>query len=89
MATCATCNDAEISCEACGGQASAGALMSTAGCRGEYWATSVARQVSTERDWPPFEGKARTIALGKVHDLGGDEATQERRPLWFWRWAEY
>jgi hypothetical protein len=63
--------------------------MSTAGCRGQYWAASVARQVGTERDWPPFEGKARTIALGKVHDLGGDETTQERRALWCWRWAEF
>jgi hypothetical protein len=63
--------------------------MSTAGCRGHFWAAEVARKVGTTRDWPPLEGKAKAIALRKVHDLGGDAATKERRALYCWRWAEY
>jgi hypothetical protein len=49
--------------------------MSTAGCRGQYWAADVARTVGTARDWPPFEGKVKANALRKVHDLGGDART--------------
>ena len=43
-----------------------------AGSRGSFWAASVARQVGTAKDWPPFEGKARTIALRHVRDLASN-----------------
>lgn len=87
--TCAICGDAAIECRACGGSASGGTLMSTAGCRGHFWAAEVARKVGTARDWPPFDGKARLIALRKVDDRGGDAATKERRAFHCWRWAEF
>ena len=61
--------------------------MGTASARGGHWAASVARQVGTARDWPPFTGKARTIALRWVADLGGDQATRERRAEACWAGA--
>src|SRR5277367_5516867 len=63
--------------------------MSTAGCRGQYWAAKVARAVGVTRDWSPFEGKARLIALRWIDDLGGDAATKERRAFYCWRCAEF
>lgn len=45
------------------------------------------RRVGRARPWPPFEGKARAIALRKVADLGGDVATREERARHCWERA--
>jgi hypothetical protein len=63
--------------------------MGTAGARGAHWAADVIRALGDARpsSWPPFEGKARAIALRKVADLGGDQATREARARHCWERA--
>jgi hypothetical protein len=58
--------------------------MGTAGARGAHWGAGVARRIGSSRPWPPFEGKARAIALRKVADLGGDDVTREARARHCW-----
>ena len=64
--------------------------MGHAGARGRYWAAKVAREAPERRGqpWPPFEGKARLIALRWVADFGGDAATQERLARQCWETAK-
>jgi hypothetical protein len=62
--------------------------MGTAGARGAHWAAEVIRRVGRARPWPPFEGKARAIALRKVADLGGDVDVLEARALHCWERAK-
>lgn len=62
--------------------------MGTAGARGAHWAADVIRRVGRARPWPPFEGKARAIALRKVADLGGDAVTREARARHCWERAK-
>ena len=62
-------------------------MLGVAVSRGCFWAARVARQVGTAKDWPPFEGKARTIALRHIRDHGGDEATRELRARSCWKAA--
>lgn len=85
---CARCHDQPVTCDACGGSSSREALLSTAGCRGRYWAADVIAAVGHERPWPPFAGKARAIALRKIADLGGDDVTREARALYCWERAK-
>lgn len=63
-------------CDSCLAQSIA-QLRGVARSRGYLWADSVARRVGTEREWPPHEGRAREIALGKVDDLGSDPRMHE------------
>lgn len=84
---CATCHDATGPCDACGGSASREALMGVAGTRGRYWACDVIRALGRPKPWPPFEGRAREIALRRVADLGGDDATRELRARHCWEQA--
>lgn len=86
VAVCPSCNDAASWCAACGGTSSSGAMMSTAGCRGAFWAEDVAHQqlASSPACWPPWPAfdaspRVRAIALRKVADLGGDERTRTMR----------
>ena len=57
-------------------------MMSTAGCRGAFWAEYTTQQLriapSEWPPWPPFDTspRVRAIALRKVADLGGDERTR-------------
>jgi hypothetical protein len=61
-------------------------MMGVAGSRGRYWAAEVARAAPARRGepWPAFEGKASLIAMRRVADLGGDDATRERRARFCW-----
>jgi hypothetical protein len=63
--------------------------MGTAGARGGFWAMDVKRKLGARRpaSWPPFEARTREIALRKVADLGGDEATREVRARHCWERA--
>jgi hypothetical protein len=85
---CRTCNDVGP-CQSCGGSSSREALLGTAGARGGFWAMDVKRKLGARRpaSWPPFEGRTREIALRKVADLGGDEATREVRARHCWERA--
>ncbi len=87
---CDVCQDAAGYCESCGGSSSREALMGVAGSRGRYWAADVARKAPQRRGepWPPFEGKARVIALRWVADLGGGEAVREARARFCWECAK-
>lgn len=87
---CERCQDATSYCEACGGSSSREAMLGTAGARGRYWAAKVARVAPARcgEPWPPFQDKARVIALRLVADLGGDAVTRERRALFCWEQAK-
>jgi hypothetical protein len=82
---CPACNDAASWCDACGGTSSSGAMISTAGCRGAFWAEDVAGALTVPApSWPPWPSwetspRVRAIALRKIADLGGDARTRELR----------
>jgi hypothetical protein len=59
--------------------------------RGGQWAKRVAAQVGTERDWPPYEGKAADIARRLVSTIDRDEGVREElarlchaHAAWWW-----
>jgi hypothetical protein len=71
-----TCDGKSPRCDACVDQAmfwNAG----TAAVRGRRWANETAAKVGTAKPWPPFEGKARDIALRWVRDIDGDPRVSE------------
>ena len=62
-------------------------LRGVAACRGEVWAMDVARRCALARAWPAFEGKAATLARGKVTDLASDPALLDRLARELAHWA--
>jgi hypothetical protein len=62
-------------------------LRGVAACRGEYWATSVARRCRTLQPWPPYEGRAAALALTKVVDITPDPRLRELLAAEVARWA--
>lgn len=86
---CPVCQD-NGPCNDCGGSSSREALMGTAGARGAHWAEGVIRKLGDRQraaSWPPYEDRARLIALAKVADLGGGPGIREARARHCWERA--
>lgn len=67
-------------------------LRGVAACRGEVWADAVAARLAElgakrPREWPPFAGRVRAIAMLKIEDLAHDTQLREQLAAEVARWA--
>jgi hypothetical protein len=72
--TCAECRGEQAHCMSCGGRELHAAIVSTAECRGVYWAQDLAR-AGWRGPFPSWEAspRVRAIARRRVSDLARRE----------------
>jgi hypothetical protein len=64
-----------------------GFFKGVAACRGSVWASSVAKRIEVRAPWPPYAGKCRHIAIGKVSDLTTDVLLRDELARVVWTYA--